>query len=1644
MVEKCYFQSKSYIILNFILFCILIGVVYYYYKIRTKKKEHFEQSDGCFTHEQLDMDVVMRECGVYYIDPQKEGDCDANFDYYDMTDVQLDYAIKAAQISNQQLYQKLQEIWDYLHGNNFKKCKIKYDNWKEIASYHDKHYQPETKEYVYPKKNTSNASQQINFKLWNSCFGRNTDLNKINFNSTVVPACTTPINNIKDINSEDNQYVSMSFNTSLNYDDVYKSICDKQQQDNALSIPSNLIFMVLHCEYKSRQYVKISDISFAQYSSNRFGSVADTTPAVNTAFMNMFRLTYDKNLKKVVYGPRLLNMDAYLINYDLCKNIKNHLTRIVPFTFRDFNVPNVVTDIILNTVPELIDLLDSKIGDENNDGQVSILENINALSTSLNNELTRLTAHKKSIQDEIDALIGLMTENSKSTQTKLTLFEQYVAAILESRKNTDTELYNYIQALKAFKTRIEEEFNRQKVLIGSGQTITNNIAGYITSENSRCSALCTSVNTKLQDEYRILSENVANIYNKVTETILNMFGRGVFFSLNLYNRGILTRFVPQNEREFSCMIINNDIADNFVNTTSVDPYYFDNRYINSASGMLTYSLELCGNILLEQGYYHFYADLMEEDCYDIFIGYADPDNVSRMIFKNVANYYNSTMRERGGASAKVGHVLNTTTKNPIHIDGQYNNGYYAFYARSLRGIQTLRNNYLNIKYIKLNNSTASYSLFSSQAYEYKAVNTINTSTANNASSILYYNKDLKDLKMISMFYSYLDQSQSVTSQTVSAPVISQQPMMDGLFPSFANEGDSRIYWWTLDNTLVDSVQKNTLSMVNYYGGMVYDGTYAFRSDTKYGNSSLMVTSGKKYDTDYMFKVSTSVTVPRSFSVSFWCKATDCCNKIISIGDNLYISIRKDITLNDTVDNNVNIVYINGISYKGTIMVKEKQNYCVETWEDRPSSCFDIGIQSGYNAYKAWVDSGRYQEVSKWSTKGISCGTIRDSRTDCSGTIMVDVAKSKLFNTLPCEFKKWNHYVLTYDNTSKKLKMFYNGEAKFENQNYIFQHGIMNLSMFNQQSNVPVSVSYNDLRIYNKALSINEIKQLFNNTITQEIDDIQTTVQTSAVIVSRGFPNLNDESSFLSYWWEFSEGITGKVGNAHFVNNTNNTSDYSINTNIRRYGPSSLQIIPRAHHDSFKLSTNINLPNTFTWSFWAYTSGCCNKIASIDDDIFIDVQKYTENRAIYYINQFSEISEKTETIEETCSTTTCEYFTNYPKKVIEPFFAYGFANMGGSPKDFLSQSSSASSSQASGNVKLRDPVKADIPFPKSSSSNSSWSVIGSGADYRAGPLGALPPPRYSYPAQTTAPVVTQQLSCINKITTYPCSEKRQVKIVSNSIESQSNTWQFYTIIYNAQSKTLKYYHNGEFKFEKKDFTYNGGNKTLKLFKSHTNTATVLYSDMRIHSKELSPYEIYCLYNGIVCPNVPTDPGIRKLNNKFYITCPKLPSLSTMPPRPSYSLTYTNLRLPSLLNANTPDYIPIYTQEKTNLENFYSIDDFIDQLDKIRKVDINEYDCMIKAEKQMLTNSVSQESIDNKRSIVERLDNQMQWNSAKLSELTKIYTAMNTFVRYYDLSLIKRTFQSGITFNDNTAAFNKYLAALFKNLKDNRHYMFIALQ
>jgi hypothetical protein len=198
----------------------------------------------------------------------------------------------------------------------------------------------------------------------------------------------------------------------------------------------------------------------------------------------------------------------------------------------------------------------------------------------------------------------------------------------------------------------------------------------------------------------------------------------------------------------------------------------------------------------------------------------------------------------------------------------------------------------------------------------------------------------------------------------------------------------------------------------------------------------------------------------------------------------------------------------------------------------------------------------------------------------------------------------------------------------------------------------------------------------------------------------------------------------------------------------------------------------------------------------------------------------------------------------------------------------------------------------------------------------------------------------------------------------------------------------------------------------------------------------------LYNGITCPVFDIDPGIRKISQRFYITCPKLPTITTLPKRPSI-LTFTMLKLPTLLNASSLNYTPIYTQEKTNLDNFYTVNIFIEQLDDLRQIDISEFDCMIKAEKQMLTNNISQESIDNKRAIVQRLEDQITINNRKITDLTNIYNAINTFNRSYDYNNVKKLLNDSIILADNTIAFNKYLPAVFKNLKDGRHYMYLTI-
>ena len=1243
---------------NIILLVILAGVIYYYYVYIYQKREKFSEkvpeSNGCFSLEQYDMDVQMRNCGVYFIDTQKETECDRYYQYYDMTDVQIDMALaEASQKGNTELQNKLMEIKQYLYTNNFNKCKISYDNWKEISSYYDNNYQEETKSYVYPKKNVNDVDH-TNFNLWNSCFTRSSNLNTISYNDSVVAACTTPINNIRDINEKDNEYISMSFDPNINYQNIYKSICDiAGNKDKTLNMQGKT-FMVLHCEYNSGVSLKVKDISFVRYNANRFDVVVMNNSMQNK-FNDMFKLTYDKNMKKIIYGPRRMNMGTHLLNYDLCKNIKSSEFRNVQFTFKDFNAVDEIVDIDLSVVPDLVDSFDDNISAEDKDNQDLMSSLTNQLAQKIQEDTDEIKKNKEAILEEIKELLEKMTEDGKKVHTQNTAFGNYVAAVLKSRKETDGSFTTYMQAVQELKQAIDTEFNRQKAFIGteisaSENSVRQQFNNHLSRENAKCAGLCNEVNTKLDDEYKLTVNTLTQMYQDVTTSIRNQFLKGVYFNVNLYANGAITKYSPKTENEFTCMLLNTNISDNYVGIANTQNNNFYHDLGNRVSEKLYATFEFSGNIFLDQGYYYFYVDLIEEECADVFIGYPDKNNKDAMIFKNVAQYYYvnpadnfdiRTRKDAGVAAATMRDPKNKTTRYPVYIDGEFNNGYYAFYARTLRGISAINNNYFNIKYIKVTNPGGSYyDVFNSATFEYKAASTVTSSgVSRNVKDLLYVYKDLTDMTRISAYYLSLNKNK---------------------------------------------IQKSTA-------------------------------------------------------------------------------------------------------------IKE-----------------------------------------------------------------------------------------------------------------------------------------------------------------------------------------NSENKFLAYWWDFDGTLESKVGNAKFQVNTENNSDYMYDTKNIKYNESSLKMQSKASQDSFKLEAEIVLPTTFTFSFWAYTSGCCSMIASIGDDLYINVQKSVENKDIVYVNQFSQNTSKNEKYSGTCESTSCKTYQR-------------------------------------GEYSCKD--RNNI-----------------GDNYMFGEI--------DYSSLTCA--YRDTTHC--ETSSYTCIKERTVHTVVNVVQSEFNKWNHYVLTYNTESQTLKFFYNGEFKFEKTRFDYAAGHVPLRLFKTSTNNTTVIYNDIRIYNKELTPYENYSVYYDDTClknTEINPDPGLRKLNPKFYITCPKMPKLTELPAKTTVTLTYIPLKIPLIrdINAYGMSYVPIYTQEKGNLANFYNMDALIDELDKLRSINIEDYDCIIKAEKQMLTNSVTQESIDNKQELVKRLQDQIDKNKLKISKLDTIYNAINNFNKYYDFTKIKELVNSGIVFNHNTEMFNKYITSVFKNLKDGYHYIYL---
>ena len=154
---------------------------------------------------------------------------------------------------------------------------------------------------------------------------------------------------------------------------------------------------------------------------------------------------------------------------------------------------------------------------------------------------------------------------------------------------------------------------------------------------------------------------------------------------------------------------------------------------------------------------------------------------------------------------------------------------------------------------------------------------------------------------------------------------------------------------------------------------------------------------------------------------------------------------------------------------------------------------------------------------------------------CNGTKQVEVPNYIIANKLDAELNKWNHFVLTYNGSS--LKLYYNGQLTYENKKYDFMAGIMNLSLFNQQSDNMTSIFYNDLSMF-------ENNQTYDNlmSLNQWYQG-----QTGNIFNNFFYDNISDAANFFQL--RLIDKIFNKIEGEKLIINTN---IYIIIVNLKKY------------------------------------------------------------------------------------------------------------------------------------------------------------------------------------------------------------------------------------------------------------------------------------------------------------------------------------------------------------------------------------------------------------------------------------------------------------------------------------------------------------
>lgn len=1470
-MNQCILHNNLYIP-NLLLFLVLVSIILYYVYVVNFQKNVETFIDGCYTFEQNDMKVAMRKCGVYFVESEKEKQCDEYFQYYDMTDVQIDYTIyEVENTRNEELLGKLNDIRDYLQKNNYNKCTIDYTNAKELKQYFDDKYQPDTQNYIYPTKNINTFKNQVNYKLWNSCFINASNLDYLSFNDTVIESCTRPLTRIIDVNDSENKYLTFSFNPSINYNDVYNSICDKgKDKDILLNIINNKPFLSYKCEYKTKIPLKIYDSSLISYDATVRNfveiSIANRQELQNM-INNLFRLSYSRSRKRVVYGPRKLSMNVYLIYFDLCKNIRNYSIKNIDFSLRDFNVDDDIVNVPITNVPELIDVFDKNIKDNNIDTQQLMIKLIGDLIQDIENETKQIEVKKNETEKEKEELTKKMIENAAKLKND-NFYQSYIDKIINLRNQTDIFIYQYTNSIKTLRTEIDVEFNRQKALIGSSLSaqeinLRNSFNTRLNNENSKLLTLGNQLNNKIDIEYNKTIENLTNIYITVVDRIRSYFKKNIYCSINFYNTGLFLTYTPRLEYEFTCMLINMPIKESIVDIldTTKNPTFHTNKYILDKKDIQYYVFELSGNILLDEGYYYFYIDVLNDEATDVFLGYPNPNNDEGMIFKNVANYYYAnpnngfdyrTRKDANIPRQNVSTARNKTTDKPIYINGEYNNGYYGIYIRSLREIETLQSDYINIKYVRMTtkNTNTAYDLFK-DTFSYRTVNSINISSGKNIRDQLYTYSDLSTLNNISAYY-------KINKQLITENINTNQP---GLKFNIYNTG-----YYNNDNFKKGEIISygNTNSIINLFQGI----------------NNYQITNIK------------STTVAIEWSGYF----------------------------------------LPNISGQWTF---HAYNYKDQSW--------------------LWVGDTDYNKYLNKNIKNVDVIIDGYQHKETYGTIYLEKGIFYPFRVI---------------------------------HNYTNQDNIMLQNVIRIHWTSPDSIKRDE----GKGYFFTTNKQ-YSSIITKATKDT--------------YGVLYKESDFLQHVWNFERDLRDRVQNLIFTNNTNNNAEISYNTQIVAAGIRSLTINSRSdvNKNNYKLSANVNLSSSFSLSFWMNATTPINRVNNLPN---------TSNII------------RTEIIR-----TNREYLGVSPSRLKNTLYRVELIDQ------YNSNFITTEVDYVGGSYVTSNYTDKLYIFNNNTYTGFNNIITSLGENIYV---------QYENIPKCTrvCGYICYRCTC-STICTYNSQNQYLIKFMPfvDSIYAEFNKWYHIAITYNNNVKTMYLYIDGVLQ-KQINITFTSTNLPLRLFNSlKSSNNNIFYNDIRIHSKELTPFEVYCLYYKIVCPDTNPDPGIRKLEKKFYIACPKLPKPSEPPKKPTIKISYTPLTLPTILNAiSDSSYIPIYTQEKRNLNNFYNVDDLIDQLDDFRKLAFDDYNCMMKAEKQVLTNSITQQSIDNKKAVINRIEQQIVANNDRITTLNSIANSIRDFNRNYDYNRIKGAARN-ILIEFNTDTYYRYFGSVFKNVKNNTHHIYVEL-